>query len=71
MAMTAAMTPGTYRTRSGALVHCTSRADGTLRLEPEDASYSSKGGEELVKLSDDPYWPDVPRPVADPFLFAD
>jgi hypothetical protein len=69
--MTAAMTPGTYRTRSGALVHCTSLADGTLRLEHEDASYSSKGGDELVKLSDDPYWPDVPRRAADPLLFAD
>jgi hypothetical protein len=69
--MTAAMTPGTYRTRSGALVHCTSRADGTLLLEHEDASQSSKGGEELVKLSDDPYWPDTPRPLADPLLFAD
>jgi hypothetical protein len=69
--MAAAMTPGTYRTRSGALVHCTSRADGTLLLEHEDASHSSKGAEELVKLSDDPYWPDSPRPVADPLLFAD
>ena len=69
--MTAVMTPGTYRTRSGTLVHCTSRADGTIRLEHEDLSYSSKGGEELVKLSDDPYWPDDPRPAADPLLFAD
>jgi hypothetical protein len=65
------MTPGTYRTRSGALVHCTSRADGTLHLEHEDASHSTNGGEELVKLSDDPYWPDSPPPVADPLLFAD
>ena len=70
--MTVAMTPGTYRTRSGTLVHCTSHADGTVRLEHEDLSYSAKGGgEELVKLSDDPYWPDVPRPYADPLLFAD
>lgn len=69
--MTAAITPGTYRTRSGALVHCTSRADGTLRLEHEEASYSAKGGEELVKLSDDPYRPDMPRPTVDPLLFAD
>jgi hypothetical protein len=51
------------------LIHCTSRADGTFRLEHEDASYSGKGGEESVKLSDDPYWPDTPRPTADPFLF--
>jgi hypothetical protein len=65
------MTPGTYRTRSGALVHCTSHADGTLRLDHEDPTYSAKGGEELVKLSDDPYWPDLPRPAADPLLFAD
>jgi hypothetical protein len=64
-------TPGTYRTRSGALVHCISLADGTLRLEHEDSPYSSKGGDELVKLSDDPYWPDRPRPGADPLLFAD
>jgi hypothetical protein len=66
------MTPGTYRTRSGALVHCTSRADGTLLLEHEDASRPGEGGgEELVKLSDDPYWPDSPRPLADPLLFVD
>jgi hypothetical protein len=65
------MTPGTYRTRSGHLVHCISRADGTLHLDHEDASNSTKGGEEWVKLSDDPYWPDNPRPVADPLLFAD
>lgn len=65
------MTPGTYRTRSGALVHCTSRADGTLRLDHEESSYSSKGGEELVKLSDDPYWPDLTPTTADPLLFAD
>jgi hypothetical protein len=31
----------------------------------------SKSCEELVKLSDDPYWPDSPRPLADPLLFAD
>ena len=65
------MTPGTYRTRAGALVHCTSRADGTLRLEHEELSHSAKGGEDLVKLSDYPYWPDVPRPATDPMLFAD
>jgi hypothetical protein len=52
-------------------VHCISRPDGTLRLDHEDASYSRKVGEELVKLSDDPYWPDTPRPFADPLLFAD
>jgi len=49
----------------------TSLADGTIRLEHEDSSYSSKGGGELVKPSDDPYWPDRPRPTADPLLFAD
>ena len=65
------MTPGTYRTRTGALVHCISRADGTLRLEHEDDSHSSKGGDELVKLSDDPYWPDAPGSATDPLLFAD
>jgi hypothetical protein len=69
--MTAAMTPGTYRTRSGTLVHRTSLADGTLQFEHEGPSYSSKGGDELVKLSDDPYWPDVHRPTADPLLLAD
>jgi hypothetical protein len=69
--MTAEITPGTYRTRSGTLVHCTPLADGTLRFEHEDASHSSQGGEELVKLSDDPSWPDAPLPVADPMLFAD
>ena len=69
--MTAAMTPGTYRTRSGTLVHCISRADGTIDLDHEDRSYSGKGGEELVKLSDDPYWPDYLRPAGDAQLFAD
>lgn len=65
------MTPGTFRTRSGTLVHCTSRADGTVHCEHEDRSYSHNGGDELVKLSDDPYWPDGQRPPADPLLFAD
>jgi hypothetical protein len=69
--MSATMTPGTYRTPSGTLVHCTSRADGTLRLDHEDASYTSQGGEELVKLSDDPFWPDPPSIAADPLLFVD
>jgi hypothetical protein len=68
--MTAVMTPGTYRTTSGTLVHCLPDADGRVRLEHEVPSGSRTGGE-LVKLSDDPYWPDEPRAAADPLLFAD
>jgi hypothetical protein len=68
--MAAVMTPGTYRTTSGTLVHCLPDADGTIRLEHEDPSCARKTGE-LVKLSDDPYWPDEPRPVPNPLLFAD
>ena len=60
--------PGTYRTSSGTLVHLRSFPDGHVFLDRED----DRGGDEpLVKLSDDPDWPDVRRTGGDPTLFAD
>jgi hypothetical protein len=64
--------PGTYRTSTGILVHSRALADGTIHLEREDgATYGRMGGEELVKLSDDPNWPDWSPDIGDPQLFAD
>jgi hypothetical protein len=65
--------PGTYRTRSGILVHFRALPDGTVALEPEDDRVRGRvgGAEQLVKLSDDPDWPDVSRPLGDLALFAD
>jgi len=64
--------PGTYRTKTGILVHSRELADGSIRIEPEEgAAHGRLGGEELVKLSDDPNWPDIAPSVSDPFLFAD
>ncbi len=65
--------PGTYRTSSGSLVHLRSFPDGRIVLEREDGvTLARTGGEEhLVKLSDDPDWPDVRRIDGDPTLFAD
>ena len=64
--------PGTYRTTAGALVHFKPTPEGRLILELEDERVRSKlGGEALVKLSDDPYWPDIAPRLADPELFAD
>lgn len=64
--------PGTYRTPAGILVHSRELADGTIRIEREDgATHGRLGGEELVKLSDDPNWPDITPSSSDPLLFAD
>ena len=64
--------PGTYRTTAGALVHFRQTPDGGLILELEDERVRGKiGGEVLVKLSDDPCWPDIQPRLADPELFAD
>lgn len=64
--------PGTYRTKTGTLVHSRELADGSIVIEREDgASYPRIIGEELVKLSDDPNWPDITPSTPDPFLFAD
>ncbi len=63
--------PGTYRTTSGTLVHCRQEPDGSLRFEHEDGT-PLRIDELMVKLSDDPDWPDEPHPRAlDPLLFAD
>jgi hypothetical protein len=65
--------PGTYRTTAGTLVHFRSTPDGELVLDREDERVVGNlaGGEALVKLSDDPYWPDVQPRFSDPELFAD
>jgi len=69
--------PGTYRTTSGELIHCRIGRDGAVGCEPERAAsgdlLAKVGGVsiELVKLSDDPNWPDVADRFADPELFAD
>jgi len=64
--------PGTYRTKAGILVHSRELADGSIRIEPEDGAVHGRlGGDDLVKLSDDPNWPDITPSLSDPFLFAD
>ncbi len=66
--------PGTYRTTAGTLIHFRPTPDGriALDLEVEDDNLRGRlGGDLLVKLSDDPYWPDVQQRFADPELFAD
>jgi hypothetical protein len=62
--------PGTYRTRAGSLVHLRPTPDGGVAAEHEDRAPGRLGGEaDLVKLSDDPDWPDVER--VSPVLFID
>jgi hypothetical protein len=65
--------PGTYRTSSGTLVHLRSFPDGHIVLDHEDDLMRARSGgdERLVKLSDDPDWPDIRRSGGDPTLFAD
>lgn len=54
------------------LVHSRALADGSIVIEREDGTTHGRlGGEELIKLSDDPNWPDMTPSVADPVLFAD
>jgi len=54
--------PGTYRTSTGVLVHCRVGTDGSLRIDIEDDRGREQGflpdDAEMVKLSDDPFWPD-------------
>ena len=61
--------PGTYRTNNGALIHCRRCADGSLRIE-RDNGERLPADDMMVKLSDDPDWPDAPR-VFEPLLFSD
>jgi len=63
--------PGTYRTRAGALIHLRRAPDGGTILEAETSAYGKLGDDDLVKLSDDPNWPDIERRLPDPELFAD
>jgi len=52
--------PGTYRTDDGALVHVRQSANGTMRVEVDEAKGVQRRGSLRigVKLSDDPDWPD-------------
>jgi hypothetical protein len=43
--------------------------DGGVAAEHEDRAHERIGGDDLVKLSDDPNWPDVER--LSPVLFTD
>jgi hypothetical protein len=61
---------GTYRTSLGSLVHFRPTPDGSLILEAEGAR-AVPPGDDLVKLSDDPNWPDLERRVPDVELFTD
>ena len=61
--------PGTYRTRAGSLVHLRPTPDGGVAAEHEAARGRLGGEADLVKLSDDPDWPDVER--VSPVLFTD
>jgi hypothetical protein len=63
--------PGTYRTADGELIHYRIGRDGELTLELENERVRGRLGGDLVKLSDDPDWPDVQPRVSDPALFAD
>ncbi len=62
--------PGTYRSRSGALVHTRVSPEGRIVLEREDGGRMG-GEDDLVKLSDDPDWPDLHRRDVAPHLFID
>jgi hypothetical protein len=64
--------PGTYRTRAGTLIHFRRAPDGSTVIDAEVTAYGKPAGaEDLVKLSDDPNWPDLERHLSDPALFAD
>jgi hypothetical protein len=53
--------PGTYRSRGGALVHVRRHRDGDLVIEAEQDRGRVPVPDllTLVKLSEDPYWPDL------------
>ena len=63
--------PGTYRTPAGELIHFRIDRDGRLVAELEDERVRARLAGELVKLSDDPNWPDVRERHSDLALFAD
>jgi hypothetical protein len=63
--------PGTYRTPAGDLIHFRIDREGRLVIELEDERVRARVGGELVKLSDDPDWPDRNPRLSDPALFAD
>ena len=63
--------PGTYRTPAGDLIHFRIDLEGRLVVELEDERVRARVGGELVKLSDDPDWPDRSPRLSDPALFAD
>ncbi len=51
--------PGTYRGSGGGLVHVRRRADGCLVVEHEAPTRGGQVPVILMKLSDDPNWPDL------------
>jgi hypothetical protein len=58
------LAPGTYRRRDGLLVHCWPAEGEGVRVEIERAGAGHRASRllragELVKLSDDPGWPDL------------
>ena len=63
--------PGTYRTPGGELIHFRIDREGRLVAELESEHTRLRLGGELVKLSDDPDWPDRSPRLSDPALFAD
>jgi hypothetical protein len=63
--------PGTYRTPAGELIHFRIDRDGGLVVELESEHTTSRLAGELIKLSDDPDWPDRRPRFSDPALFAD
>ena len=52
---------GTYRAADGSLLHVRQRQDGELvvEVERERGCRGPLDAAHLVKLSDDPYWPDL------------
>lgn len=55
--------PGTYRSDSGDLVHVRRDFAGRYVVQTEDPATSEElSGAALIKLSDDPLWPDL-RPA--------
>jgi L-alanine-DL-glutamate epimerase-like enolase superfamily enzyme len=60
--MNGELAPGTYRSRTGALIHCREDYEGHTVVEIEDQEGHTSWGDVTslrgaVRLSDDPDWP--------------
>jgi len=60
--MNGELEPGTFRARTGALIHCREDFEGHTVVEIEDADGRTRWGDlaslrGAVRLSDDPDWP--------------